>query len=85
MFPYKFIENFQIYSYRFGAGIVIYWFGYHEETATLTDNSIGIIVLDDFPAKDDIQLLDLSDACESYESTPKTATADASQTQIKRS
>lgn len=46
---------------------MIYWFGYHEDTATLTQNALGITVLDDFPAKEDIQLLDLSEACESYD------------------
>ncbi|XP_013113077.1 CDAN1-interacting nuclease 1 [Stomoxys calcitrans] len=62
-------QQLNSYCNRFGAGIVIYWFGYQEETATLPDNSMGIIVLDDFPAKADIQLLDLTDDCESYDST----------------
>lgn len=47
--------------YRFGPGIVVYWFGYHETTPLLSDNSIGVTVLDDFPAKADIELLDLSE------------------------
>ncbi|XP_073843546.1 CDAN1-interacting nuclease 1 [Musca autumnalis] len=62
-------QQLSSYCNRFGPGIVIYWFGYHEDIATLTDNGIGITVLDDFPAKEDIQLLDLSEACESYDTT----------------
>lgn len=49
---------------RFGAGIIIYWFGYLETTPNLPDNSIGIIVLDDFPAKSDIKLLNLNEDLE---------------------
>ncbi|XP_075164787.1 CDAN1-interacting nuclease 1 [Haematobia irritans] len=55
-------QQLNSYCNRFGSGIVIYWFGYHEETTTLPDNNIGIKVLDDFPAIDDIKLLDLNDA-----------------------
>ncbi|XP_005178421.2 CDAN1-interacting nuclease 1 [Musca domestica] len=62
-------QQLSSYCNRFGPGIVIYWFGYHEDTATLTQNALGITVLDDFPAKEDIQLLDLSEACESYDTS----------------
>ncbi|XP_011198203.2 CDAN1-interacting nuclease 1 [Bactrocera dorsalis] len=53
----------QLYSYsnRFGAGIVIYWFGYHEDTPRLPDNNIGIIVLDDFPSSDHMVFLNICD------------------------
>lgn len=51
--------------YRFGAGIIVYWFGNHESTPLLPENSIGVTVLDDFPAKADIELLDLSEINES--------------------
>ncbi|TMW49597.1 hypothetical protein DOY81_005340 [Sarcophaga bullata] len=59
---HKFNIQQQLNSYcnRFGAGIIVYWFGYHESTPLLSDNSIGVTVLDDFPAKADIELLDLS-------------------------
>uniref|UniRef100_A0A0A1WNP0 CDAN1-interacting nuclease 1 n=1 Tax=Zeugodacus cucurbitae TaxID=28588 RepID=A0A0A1WNP0_ZEUCU len=53
----------QLYSYsnRFGAGIVIYWFGYHEDTPRLPDNNVGIIVLDDFPSTENMVFLNLTD------------------------
>ncbi|XP_030387118.1 uncharacterized protein C15orf41 homolog [Scaptodrosophila lebanonensis] len=53
----------QLHSYcnRFGPGIIIYWFGYHEETPKLTENNIGITVLADFPATDDLVLLHLTE------------------------
>ncbi|XP_037890081.1 CDAN1-interacting nuclease 1 isoform X2 [Glossina fuscipes] len=53
-------QQYQSYCNRFGPGIVIYWMGYQEETATLPDNDDGIIVLDDFPRLEDLELLDLS-------------------------
>ncbi|XP_065360521.1 CDAN1-interacting nuclease 1 [Calliphora vicina] len=58
-------QQLNSYCNRFGAGIIIYWFGYHESTPKLPDNSIGIIVLDDFPLKSDIKFLDLSENIES--------------------
>lgn len=36
------------YNNRFGAGIVIYWFGFHEEILN-SNKSNFIIILDDFP------------------------------------
>ncbi|EDV98033.1 CDAN1-interacting nuclease 1 [Drosophila grimshawi] len=53
----------QLYSYcnRFGPGIIIYWFGYHEETAQLPDNNIGITVLTDFPAREDLVFMQLTE------------------------
>ncbi|BFF99465.1 protein C15orf41 homolog [Drosophila madeirensis] len=47
----------QSYCNRFGPGIIIYWFGYQEETPSLPDNDIGITVLTDFPAKEDLVLM----------------------------
>ncbi|XP_064548537.1 CDAN1-interacting nuclease 1 [Drosophila montana] len=51
----------QLLSYcnRFGPGIIIYWFGYHEETPQLPDNNIGITVLADFPAREDLVFMQL--------------------------
>lgn len=68
IFLWDFSKHFDyFFYYRFGAGIIIYWFGYHESTPKLPDNSIGIIVLDDFPLKSDIQFLDLSENIESVD------------------
>ncbi|KAH8378734.1 hypothetical protein KR009_000991, partial [Drosophila setifemur] len=53
-------QQLQSYINRFGPGIIIYWFGYHEETPQLPDNNIGITVLADFPAKEDLVLMDLA-------------------------
>ncbi|XP_017112625.1 CDAN1-interacting nuclease 1 [Drosophila elegans] len=59
---HKFNIQQQLHSYcnRFGPGIIIYWFGYHEETPTLPDNNIGITVLADFPAKEDLVFMQLA-------------------------
>ncbi|XP_017955239.1 uncharacterized protein C15orf41 homolog [Drosophila navojoa] len=49
----------QLLSYcnRFGPGIIIYWFGYHEETPLLPDNNIGITILADFPDREHLDLM----------------------------
>ncbi|XP_037931564.1 CDAN1-interacting nuclease 1-like [Teleopsis dalmanni] len=52
-------QQLNSYSNRFGAGIVIYWFGYHNELPDLSENKDGIIVLDDFPEVQHITLLNL--------------------------
>ncbi|XP_020803230.1 uncharacterized protein C15orf41 homolog [Drosophila serrata] len=59
---HKFNIQQQLHSYcnRFGPGLIIYWFGYHEETPHLPDNNIGITVLADFPAKDDLVFMQIS-------------------------
>nr|XP_016940271.2 CDAN1-interacting nuclease 1 [Drosophila suzukii] len=59
---HKFNIQQQLHSYcnRFGPGIIIYWFGYHEETPLLSDNNIGITVLADFPAKEDLVFMQLA-------------------------
>ncbi|KAM8708585.1 hypothetical protein ACLKA7_015541 [Drosophila subpalustris] len=53
-------QQLQSYCNRFGPGIVIYWFGYHEETPQLPDNNIGITVLTDFPAREDLIFMELT-------------------------
>ncbi|XP_017138375.1 protein C15orf41 homolog [Drosophila miranda] len=57
-------QQLQSYCNRFGPGIIIYWFGYQEETPTLPDNNIGITVLMDFPAKEDLVFMQLAE-CQS--------------------
>ncbi|KAH8242467.1 hypothetical protein KR032_006988, partial [Drosophila birchii] len=58
---HKFNIQQQLHSYcnRFGPGLIIYWFGYHEETPHLPDNNIGITVLADFPAKEDLVFMQI--------------------------
>ncbi|KAH8300376.1 hypothetical protein KR018_000527, partial [Drosophila ironensis] len=56
---YNIQQQLQSYCNRFGPGMIIYWFGYLEETPLLPDNKIGITVLVDFPAKEDLVLMDL--------------------------
>ncbi|XP_017098344.1 CDAN1-interacting nuclease 1 [Drosophila bipectinata] len=53
-------QQLQSYCNRFGPGIIIYWFGYHEDTPQLPENNIGITVLADFPAKEDLVFMQLS-------------------------
>ncbi|XP_055904329.1 CDAN1-interacting nuclease 1 [Eupeodes corollae] len=45
------------YSNRFGPGIVIYWFGYHEEIVHLKENGPGLIILADFPSLEHLEFL----------------------------
>lgn len=45
------------YSNRFGPGIVIYWFGYHEEIVHLKENGVGLIILADFPSLEHLEFL----------------------------
>ncbi|KAH8335751.1 hypothetical protein KR067_009544, partial [Drosophila pandora] len=52
-------QQLQSYCNRFGPGIIIYWFGYHEETPLMPENKIGITVLPDFPAKEDLVFMQL--------------------------
>lgn len=70
----KCISNFCLLFNRFGAGIIIYWFGYHESTPKLPENSIGIIVLDDFPAQSDVILLEINKKLETLETNIKEET-----------
>ncbi|ALC44147.1 CG12713 [Drosophila busckii] len=53
-------QQLQSYCNRFGPGIIIYWFGYQEETSQLPDNNIGITVLTDFPAREDLVFMELT-------------------------
>lgn len=50
-------QQLQSYHNRFGPGIVIYWFGFHESLTTFEDNPNGLIVLNRFPEKENIVFL----------------------------
>lgn len=54
----KYIRD-QLASYvnRFGAGLVIYWFGYLDQIANCRQNGETIFVCDDFPAVEDLELI----------------------------
>lgn len=47
------------YGNRFGAGIVIYWFGYLDKVAECSENGDFIFVTDNFPHIDDLVFLNL--------------------------
>lgn len=49
-------DQLSSYTNRFGPGIVIYWFGFHEEILTTTKSNV-IIILDNFPATKDFEKL----------------------------
>lgn len=53
-------EQLASYGNRFGAGIVIYWFGYLDKVLECKENSKMIIVADQFPANEDLVFLDFS-------------------------
>lgn len=57
----KYIRD-QLASYvnRFGAGLVIYWFGYLDMILECRQNGDTIFVCDDFPAAEDLELLKVS-------------------------
>lgn len=46
-------EQLGCYNNRFGAGIVIYWFGFQQEVLSMTPSNI--IVLDAFPSTDSLK------------------------------
>lgn len=48
------------YGNRFGAGVVIYWFGYLKDIENCPENGDNIIVMNEFPRKEDLTFLDLS-------------------------
>lgn len=50
-------DQLSSYGNRFGAGIVIYWFGYLETIATCPENGSTIMVTDRFPAAEELELL----------------------------
>ncbi|XP_016975285.1 CDAN1-interacting nuclease 1 [Drosophila rhopaloa] len=72
---HKFNIQQQLHSYcnRFGPGIIIYWFGYHEETPMMPDNNIGITVLADFPAKEDMVFMQLAEGVSPTKTAEKTS------------
>lgn len=49
-------DQLSSYTNRFGSGIVIYWFGFHEAILARTKSNV-IIVLDDFPSINDFEIL----------------------------
>lgn len=53
-------EQLSSYTNRFGAGVVIYWFGYLDQIALCKENTNMIFVTDQFPAKDELTFLDFS-------------------------
>lgn len=54
-------EQLSSYGNRFGAGIVIYWFGYLDKIAECRENSNNIYIADEFPNKDDLVFLNCVD------------------------
>ncbi|KAG4075344.1 hypothetical protein HA402_003135 [Bradysia odoriphaga] len=61
----KYVRD-QLISYgnRFGAGIVIYWFGFLDQILDYKDNGNNIHILDNFPNKSDLVLLCSDEASE---------------------
>jgi hypothetical protein len=53
-------EQLASYGNRFGAGIVIYWFGYLDKVLECKENSNMIIVADQFPANEDLVFLNFA-------------------------
>lgn len=47
-------------NFRFGSGIVIYWFGYLDTIADCAENENSVTVVDKFPAPEELQLLGLN-------------------------
>ncbi|XP_039436899.1 CDAN1-interacting nuclease 1 [Culex pipiens pallens] len=62
----KYVRD-QLISYgnRFGAGIVIYWFGYLDMIADCAENGDFITVVDNFPAPEELEFLkfNIPDTC----------------------
>lgn len=50
-------EQLSSYTNRFGAGVVIYWFGYLDKVQHCRENRGLIMVADGFPAKDELVFL----------------------------
>lgn len=51
-------DQLSCYENRFGSGIVIYWFGFHEEILNTKPSNLNLIVLDDFPSNDHLITFD---------------------------
>lgn len=49
-------DQLSSYQNRFGTGIVIYWFGYHEDIGNMKNGDL--IILDVFPEKEKLTLLE---------------------------
>lgn len=45
-------DQLSSYTNRFGSGLIIYWFGFHQEILTTSKSNI-ITILDDFPSRND--------------------------------
>lgn len=45
-------QQLESYHNRFGPGIVIYWFGYHESIKNVKENPNGLIILNQFPERE---------------------------------
>jgi CDAN1-interacting nuclease 1 len=45
------------YSNRFGAGLVIYWFGYLDQIINVPENGHNIFIADEFPNEFELELL----------------------------
>lgn len=58
-------QQLESYHNRFGPGIVIYWFGFHESIKVLKDNPNGLIILSTFPERQDLFFLTDSEETES--------------------
>lgn len=50
-------QQLESYHNRFGPGIVIYWFGYHENLQSLSENPHGLIILNKFPERENLFFL----------------------------
>lgn len=60
----KYVKD-QLSSYvnRFGAGIVIYWFGYLDKIVDYHENGDNIIITETFPNKCEFELLKFDEDC----------------------
>ena len=59
-----YIKVILLINFRFGMGIIIYWFGYVNTIINFPENNGVVIVADTFPHKNDLQLLQFEDSNE---------------------
>lgn len=52
-------EQLASYANRFGAGVVIYWFGYLDKVLECRENGHSILIADQFPDAEDLVLMEL--------------------------